>query len=278
MITDYISWTSFHKDMQIFVHLQLTQPSSDLMFRTLCIWGSNTKWSIPKINLKYQNVSNGIKMMIIIFWEMTPCGSPTSLRLYKSLQLRSVTCSHSCTLKMEAIRSSAPSDHIRPTRRHLPEDDNHHSHRRGNLKSYTLNVLPLMSEAKFHTHTEPQAKLSICLSIYLSIALQPFVGPWPLFSFKQNYSFLYPNFYVFRRQTRRQKALIWMVASIARVQSSPSFPPEPMNANSLQNISLLPLQTQEHVSLTQLPTFSQLSCPLSRNSVAHFLANQLPTF
>jgi hypothetical protein len=26
---------------------------------------------------------------------------------------------------------------IRATRRHLPEDDNHHSHRRGNLKSYT---------------------------------------------------------------------------------------------------------------------------------------------
>jgi hypothetical protein len=25
---------------------------------------------------------------------------------------------------------------IRATRRHLPEDDNHHSHRRGNLKSY----------------------------------------------------------------------------------------------------------------------------------------------
>jgi hypothetical protein len=53
--------------------------------------------------------------MIIIFWEMTPCGSyknrrfggsSTSLCLYKSFQLRSVTCSHSCTLKMEAIRSS----------------------------------------------------------------------------------------------------------------------------------------------------------------------------
>jgi hypothetical protein len=26
---------------------------------------------------------------------------------------------------------------IRATRCHLPEDDNHHSHRRGNLKSYT---------------------------------------------------------------------------------------------------------------------------------------------
>jgi hypothetical protein len=69
-------------------------------------------------------------MMIIIFWEMTPCGSykksPTSLCLYKSLQLRSVTCSHSCTLTMEAIRSSETSVLIRATRCHLPEDDNHH--------------------------------------------------------------------------------------------------------------------------------------------------------
>jgi hypothetical protein len=30
---------------------------------------------------------------------------------------------------------------IRTTRRHLPEDYNHHSHRRGNLKSYTLLLL-----------------------------------------------------------------------------------------------------------------------------------------
>jgi hypothetical protein len=36
-------------------------------------------------------------MMIIIFWEMTPCG-------------------------------------------HFPEDDNHHSHRRGNLKSYKVKL------------------------------------------------------------------------------------------------------------------------------------------
>jgi hypothetical protein len=51
--------------------------------------------------------------MIIIFWEMTPCG----------------------TLKMETIRSSETSVLIRATRCHFPEDDNH-SHRRGNLKSY----------------------------------------------------------------------------------------------------------------------------------------------
>jgi hypothetical protein len=57
----------------------------------------------------------------------------------QELTLRSVTCSHSCTLKMEAIRSSEKSVLIRATRRHLPEDDNHHSHRRGNLKSYIVN-------------------------------------------------------------------------------------------------------------------------------------------
>jgi hypothetical protein len=65
-------------------------------------------------------VSTAVTMMIIIFWEMTPCGS------YKNLLLRSVTCSHSCTLKMEAIRSSETSVLIRATQCHLPEDDNHH--------------------------------------------------------------------------------------------------------------------------------------------------------
>jgi hypothetical protein len=46
---------------------------------------------------------------------------------------------------MEAIRSSETSVLIRATRCHLPEDDNHHSHRRGNLKSYNttgcLNII-----------------------------------------------------------------------------------------------------------------------------------------
>jgi hypothetical protein len=41
---------------------------------------------------------------------------------------------------MEAIRSSETSVLIRATRCHLPEDDNHHSHRRGNLKSYIITL------------------------------------------------------------------------------------------------------------------------------------------
>jgi hypothetical protein len=45
---------------------------------------------------------------------------------------------------MEAIRSSETSVLIRATRRHLPEDDNHHSHRRGNLKSYIYLVKLLL--------------------------------------------------------------------------------------------------------------------------------------
>jgi hypothetical protein len=65
---------------------------------------------------------------------------------YESLPIQELTtslcaCSHSFTLKMEAIRSSETSVLIRATRRHLPEDYNHHSHRRGNLKSYKALVL-----------------------------------------------------------------------------------------------------------------------------------------
>jgi hypothetical protein len=64
----------------------------------------------------YRNVKQGdglsttLFKMIIIFWEMTPCGS------YKNLS--------------------------------LPEDDNHHSHRRGNLKSYTLFKVVLQTAIK----------------------------------------------------------------------------------------------------------------------------------
>jgi hypothetical protein len=42
--------------------------------------------------------------------------------------------------KMEAIRSSETSVLIRATRCHFPEDDNHHTHRRENIKSYIAKV------------------------------------------------------------------------------------------------------------------------------------------
>jgi hypothetical protein len=44
------------------------------------------------------------------------------------------------TLKMEAIRSSETSVHIRSTRRHIPEDGILHSHRRENLISYNIKL------------------------------------------------------------------------------------------------------------------------------------------
>jgi hypothetical protein len=42
---------------------------------------------------------------------------------------------------MEAIRSSETSVLLRATRCHLPEDYNHHGHRRGNLKSNLLHLI-----------------------------------------------------------------------------------------------------------------------------------------
>jgi hypothetical protein len=56
--------------------------------------------------------------------------SPLGVVSYESLPVQELStslcaCSHSCTLKMEAIRSSETSVLIRATRSHLPEDDNH---------------------------------------------------------------------------------------------------------------------------------------------------------
>jgi hypothetical protein len=82
-------------------------------------------------------------------------GSPTSLCLYKSLQLRSVTCSHSCTLKMEAIRSSETSVLIRATRCHLPEDDNHQFFLLRNVISWLQTFyerICMCASERTHTH------------------------------------------------------------------------------------------------------------------------------
>jgi hypothetical protein len=49
-----------------------------------------------------------------------------------------------CTLKMEAIRSSETSVLIRATRCNFLEDDNHHIHRLGNLKSYKPNHVTII--------------------------------------------------------------------------------------------------------------------------------------
>jgi hypothetical protein len=61
-------------------------------------------------------------------------------------------------------------------------------------------VLHLMSETKFCTRTQPQAKLLF------------------FFCF-----FLYFNFYNFRQQMRRQQVLNWIVVRISRIQSALNF-------------------------------------------------------
>jgi hypothetical protein len=106
--------------------------------------------SKPARRTHLQTTRLTVKLMIIIFWEMTPCGSHKNRRFGGSYRLhiqgervRAGTERNGKLLyrrrleEYEAIRSSETSVLIRATRRHLPEADNHHSHRRGNLKSYT---------------------------------------------------------------------------------------------------------------------------------------------
>jgi hypothetical protein len=64
-----------------------------------------------------------------VFWDVMPCAHAGS------------SFAGFSTMKMEAIRSSETSVHTRSTRRHIPEDSILHSHRRENLKSYTMFIL-----------------------------------------------------------------------------------------------------------------------------------------
>jgi hypothetical protein len=120
----------------LLTHRNIWYPSTRLVFFPLpcrSVWLHSTHNALHKIPLL----------------KPTPCSSNLGLFTrcslgvvsYELLPIQELTtslcaCSQSYTLKMEAIRSSETSVLIRATRRNVPEDDNHHSHRRGNLKSY----------------------------------------------------------------------------------------------------------------------------------------------
>jgi hypothetical protein len=81
---------------------------------------------------------------------------------------------------MEAIRSSETSVLIRATRRHLPEDDNHHSHRRGNLKSYISLFVGdvLVRFVRLHVHVTSPLPANVVTSPFVSSLVKTSL-PWP---------------------------------------------------------------------------------------------------
>jgi hypothetical protein len=72
-------------------------------------------------------------MKNVVFWDVAPCGLlqtgvSSGLTFFLAHGISS-------TLKMEETCSSETSVYNKPTRRHIPDDDILHSHRRENLKS-----------------------------------------------------------------------------------------------------------------------------------------------
>jgi hypothetical protein len=70
----------------------------------------------------------------------------------------------SYTLKMEAIRSSETSVNTISTRRHIPEDDILHSHRRQNLKSYNRKTCFLRGRSGSYITTDTNIAVSVFVS------------------------------------------------------------------------------------------------------------------
>jgi hypothetical protein len=96
--------------------------------------------------------------------------------LYKSLQLRYVTSSHSCTLKMEAIRSSETSVLIRATRCHLPEDDNHQYVHKVEHFSSGYSGLRVETHVGLHVDRYCWSTLNKIRILLYSVTCQPIVG------------------------------------------------------------------------------------------------------
>jgi hypothetical protein len=75
-----------------------------------------------------------LTMKNVVFWDLTPCGSCSMLRL---LVIANVIPSSPILviLMMEAKCSSYTSVLTGASRHHIPKDGVHHGHRYGNLKS-----------------------------------------------------------------------------------------------------------------------------------------------